>query len=45
MQTGNGDLPGPLRRFSDRLDEARSAQVVDMDQVGQVLVKLAAPTR
>ena len=42
MQTGNGGLPGPLRRFSDRLKEVRSADVVNMDQVGRVLVELAA---
>ena len=35
-------LPGPLRRFADRLDEVRSADIVPMDQVGQVLVELAA---
>ena len=26
--------PGPLRRFADRLDEVRSAEIFDMDQVG-----------
>jgi hypothetical protein len=42
MQTGTGTLPGPLRHFADRLDEVRSADVLDMDQVGRVLVELAA---
>jgi hypothetical protein len=42
MQTGTSALPGPLRRFADRLDEVRSADVVDMGQVGRVLVELAA---
>ena len=41
-QTGTSGLPGPLRRFADRLDEVRSADVVDMGQVGRVLVELAA---
>ena len=41
-QPGTGGLPGPLRHFADRLDEARSAEVIDMDQVGRVLVELAA---
>ena len=41
-QPGTGALPGPLRRFADRLDEVRSAEVLDMDQVGRVLVDLAA---
>jgi hypothetical protein len=39
---GTSGLPGPLRRFADRLDEVRSAEIFDMDQVGRVLVKLAA---
>jgi len=39
--TGSGGLPAPLRRFADRLDELRSAEVVDMDQVGRILVELA----
>jgi hypothetical protein len=34
--------PDPLRRFADQLDEVRSADVVDMDQVGRLLVELAA---
>jgi predicted metal-dependent enzyme (double-stranded beta helix superfamily) len=41
-QEGIGGLPGPLRHFVDRLDELRSAEVVDMDQVGRLLVELAA---
>jgi hypothetical protein len=40
-QSGTGGVPGPLRRFADRLDEVRSADVVDMGQVGRVLVELA----
>jgi hypothetical protein len=32
----------PLRRFADRLDEVRSADAVDMNQVGRLLVELAA---
>ena len=42
MQTGTSALPGPLRHFADRLDEVRSADVVDMNQVGRLLVELAA---
>ena len=42
MQTGSGALPGPLRHFADRLDEVRSAEVLDMDRVGRVLAGLAA---
>ena len=41
-QRGTSGLPGPLRRFADRLDEVRSAEIVHMDQVGQVLAELAA---
>jgi len=41
-QPDTSDWPGPLRRFADRLDEARSAEIFDMDQVGRVLVELAA---
>ncbi len=41
-QTGTGGLPGPLRHFADRLDEVRSAEVVDMEQVGRVLLELAS---
>jgi hypothetical protein len=35
-------LPGPLRHFADQLEEIRSAKILDMDQVGRVLVELAA---
>jgi predicted metal-dependent enzyme (double-stranded beta helix superfamily) len=35
-------LPSPIRRFLAQLDEVRSAGVLDMDQVGRVLVELAA---
>jgi hypothetical protein len=38
----NGEMPGPLRHFADRLAEVRSAEIVDMDQVGRALVELAA---
>ena len=41
-QTDTSGLPRPLRRFADRLDEVRSAEIFDMDQVGRVLVELAA---
>jgi hypothetical protein len=41
-QTGTGGLPGPLRRFADRLDEIRSAETFDMGQVGRALVELTA---
>jgi hypothetical protein len=41
-QPDTSGWPGPLRRFADRLDEVRSAEIVDMDQVGRVLVELAA---
>ena len=41
-QTDTGAWPEPLRRFADRLAEVRSADVVDMDQVGRLLVELAA---
>jgi hypothetical protein len=32
----------PLRHFADRLDEIRSAEILDMNQVGRALVELAA---
>jgi hypothetical protein len=35
-------LPRPLRYFLDQLDELRSANVPDMDQVERLLVDLAA---
>ena len=41
-QTGTGALPGPLRHFADRLDDLHSADVLNMDQVGRLLVELAA---
>jgi hypothetical protein len=41
-QLGTSALPGPLRHFTDRLDEVRSAEIFDIDQVGRVLVDLAA---
>ena len=40
MSTSN--LAGPLRRFAGQLDELRSGDAADMDQVGQILVELAA---
>ena len=36
------DLPGPLRHFLTRLDELRHGDIIDMDQVGRLLVELAA---
>jgi predicted metal-dependent enzyme (double-stranded beta helix superfamily) len=41
-EAGHGGLPGPLRQFADRIAEVRSADIVDMEQVGRVLVELAA---
>ena len=41
-ETGTSGLPGPLHRFADRLDEVRSADIFDMDQMERVLVELAA---
>jgi hypothetical protein len=41
-QPGTGSLPGPLRHFADRLAAVRSAEIFDMNQVGRVLVELAA---
>ncbi len=37
-----GVLLSPLRRFLAQLDELRSAGILDMGQVGRVLVELAA---
>jgi hypothetical protein len=37
-----GVLPGPLRRFAARLDELRSGGDPELDQVGRLLVELAA---
>jgi predicted metal-dependent enzyme (double-stranded beta helix superfamily) len=36
------DLAGPLRPFLAQLDDLRAAGVLDMDQVGRLLVELAA---
>ena len=36
------ELPGPLRGFADGVEEARSAAVFDVSQVGRLLVQLAA---
>ena len=36
------DLASPLRPFLAQLDDLRSADVLDMDQVGRLLVELAA---
>jgi hypothetical protein len=35
-------LAGPLRRFLEQLDGLRSAGIPDMDEVGRLLVELAA---
>ncbi len=37
-----GDFPSPLRHFLAQLDELRSGDVLDMDQVGRLLVEVAA---
>ena len=37
-----GTLPGPLHHFLAQLDELRSGDILDMDQVGRLLVELAA---
>jgi predicted metal-dependent enzyme (double-stranded beta helix superfamily) len=37
-----GSLPGPLRHFLAQLDDLRSGEALDMDQVGRLLVELAA---
>ena len=37
-----GGFPSPLRDFLAQLDEVRSAGVPDMDEVGRLLVELAA---
>jgi hypothetical protein len=36
-QVSTGTLTGPLRHFAARLDELRSGDVPDMDQVGRIL--------
>jgi len=41
-QVSTGTLTGPLRHFAARLDELRSGDVPDMDQVGRILAELAA---
>jgi hypothetical protein len=41
-QVSTGAWPSPLRRFVAGLDEQRSGGVPDMDQVGRLLVNLAA---
>jgi hypothetical protein len=38
----SGDYPSSLRHFLAQLDELRSAGIPDMDQVGRLLVELAA---
>jgi len=35
-------VPGPLRHFLAQLDELRSGDIIDMNQVGRLLVELAA---
>jgi len=35
-------FPGPLRHFLAQLDELRAGDILDMDQVGRLLVELAA---
>jgi hypothetical protein len=37
-----GAFPGPLRHFLAQLDELGSGDILDMDQVGRLLVELAA---
>jgi hypothetical protein len=37
-----GDFPSPIRHFLAQIDELRSADILDMDQAGQLLVELAA---
>ena len=41
-KVSTGALPGPLRHFLAQLDELRSGDILDMDQVGRLLVGLAA---
>ena len=38
----SGAFPGSLRHFLAQLDELRSGDILDIDQVGRVLVELAA---
>jgi hypothetical protein len=37
-----GASPDPLHHFLAQLDELRSGDILDMDQVGRLLVELAA---
>jgi hypothetical protein len=37
-----GAVPAPLRHFLAQLDELRSGDILGMDQVGRLLVELAA---
>jgi hypothetical protein len=37
-----GGSPDPLHHFLAQLDELRSGDILDMDQVGPLLVELAA---
>jgi hypothetical protein len=37
-----GGSPDPLHHFLAQLDELRSGDILDMDQVGRLLVELAA---
>jgi hypothetical protein len=41
-EAGTGAWPRPLRHFAAQLDELRSRDVLDMNQVGRLLVELAA---
>src|SRR5215469_10244432 len=41
-QASTGTWPRPLRHFAAQLDELRSRDVLDMDQVGRLLAELAA---
>jgi predicted metal-dependent enzyme (double-stranded beta helix superfamily) len=42
VQVSTASLPEPLRRFTTQIDELRSSDVPDMEQVGRSLVELAA---
>ena len=41
-EVSTGALPSPLRDFVAQLDERRSGEALDMDQVGRLLVEVAA---
>jgi hypothetical protein len=41
-QASTGALPGPLRHFATQLGELRFRDILDMEQVGKLLVELAA---